>query len=187
MNRLPLVLLSLGLLAFSTCGLTQSATILKPSTGNILLSSQKQNSYPMNNSATTIESKGVNTWLIKVEQSFQGESAIGKILVKQETTPTSGSSPYIKLALSKAWLALSESKLLAKDVTAAIFCAQTGLDKLGSDYTSPLTVDDTGMKLLVAQDRIQEGHPEDGAKIMLRMLHTRIELFVELHQSDILE
>ncbi|MEW5857474.1 MAG: hypothetical protein AB1861_08840 [Cyanobacteriota bacterium] len=141
----------------------------------------------MTTSAATIEAKGANQWLIQVERHYQGESGIGKVVVKQETPPNQENPPHVAFAGSKAWLMLGESRLLVKDVEGAISCAQAGLDELGQDYASPLVTDDTQMKLLAAKERIQEGHAEDGARIMLRMLKTRTELYAELHESTIVE
>jgi hypothetical protein len=133
------------------------------------------------------ETKNANTWLVRVERDFGGESAIGEILVKQETAPNPENFPHIKLAGSRAWLALGKSKLANKDTQAAISCAQAGIDELGTKYTSPLTNDDTGMKLFVAEDRIEEGFSEDGARIMLNMLEIRTQLYAELHKITIIK
>ncbi|BAZ32222.1 hypothetical protein NIES4074_47240 [Cylindrospermum sp. NIES-4074] len=187
MNELSLVLLSLALVAFQACGLSFNTTNLKLGKDKISPPVQQQRNFPMINFATTIEAKGTNTWLIRVERQFQGESAVGEVIVKQEIAPNQENPPHIELAGSRAWLALGERRLAVKDIAAAISCAQAGLDELGSDYASPLIVDDTKMKLLIAEERIQEGHAEDGAKIMLRMLNTRTELYRNLHKSSIVE
>jgi hypothetical protein len=56
---------------------------------------------------------------------------------------------------------------------------------LGNDYAAPTVSDDTGMKLLAAQDRIETNHIADGATVMLRMLETRIGLYKQLHADEL--
>jgi hypothetical protein len=73
------------------------------------------------------------------------------------------------LALGQFWLAVNNYQ-------AAIICAKAGLEELGDDYTNPTAYDDTQMKLWVASERIREGHLEDGADVILRVLESRIQM-----------
>ena len=63
-------------------------------------------------------------------------------------------------------------------------CAKTGLEELGDDYASPMAIDDTSMKLWVAEERIGEGHLSDGADMMLRILDSRLYLYAERQKNS---
>jgi len=80
---------------------------------------------------------------------------------------------------SRAWWALGQFWLAVDNDEAAIICAQAGLEELGDDYADPMAIDDTRMKLWVAQERIQKGHLSDGADMMLRILQSRLHLYAE--------
>ncbi len=84
-------------------------------------------------------------------------------------------------------LVLGEKKLAAQDVEGAILCAQAGLDELGTDYTSPQTIDDTDLKIRLAQRRIKEGHARDGASVLLNMLKIRQDLYLKHHAVTLVE
>jgi hypothetical protein len=135
----------------------------------------------------TIDTHAQGEWTIKVECRLDTHSATGTVVVRQKAMPDRVKSPYIALAASRAWLVLGQARLTANDVQGTITCARDGLERLGSDYAAPLVKDDTKLKLRVAEERIQEGHLDDGAEIMLRMLSTRISLYRELHQETVLE
>jgi len=92
-------------------------------------------------------------------------------------------SSHLPLAPSQDWLALGKAKLATKDVEGAIACAQAGLEELGSAYLVPLIRDDTEIKLLLAEERLQEGHLEDGVQMMLRILESRLLLYAALRKT----
>jgi hypothetical protein len=69
-----------------------------------------------------------------------------------------------------------EKYIEAGDARAAIECARQGLDSLGDDYVEPGEEDDTGQKVLAAEDLIERGREEDGARLLLRMLRARSEM-----------
>ena len=127
-----------------------------------------------------------NQWLIQVERTCQNESAIGEVVIEQTAVPNPTSPPHLVLAGSRAWLELGEKSLANHHTDQAISCAQSGLDELGPEYASPLVADDTELKLLAASERVNDGYPEDGARLMLSMLKIRTELYQELHQSTII-
>ena len=63
----------------------------------------------------------------------------------------------------------------------AVTAAQAGLNELGDDYRPRGVKDDTMMKIDAAEERIAEGAVADGAAVLLRMLETRIQLYVQNH------
>ena len=116
---------------------------------------------------------------------LSSESTTRTIVIRQELI--SSQLPHLTLAGSRAWLALAQLWLAANDYEGAITCAKAGLEELGDDdYASPKVYDDTKMKLWLAQERIQEGHLADGADMMLRILHTRLNLYAQQHQNGLL-
>lgn len=138
-------------------------------------------------SMVTIEAQGSGTWALRVERKWKEHSAKGQALLRQETPPTAATAAHQNLAGSRAWLALGQGRLSAKDTEGAIACARAGLKELGPRYASPMAVDDTGMKVLAAEDRIKGGHPEDGAAVLLRMLEIRNQLYVERNKKSLAE
>ena len=73
-----------------------------------------------------------------------------------------------------------------KDIDGAIFCIQQGLEELGDSYSNSEIIpikDDTDLKLAKAEDLLRQGRTEDGARMMLRVLQTRIALYVDLHKK----
>jgi hypothetical protein len=137
------------------------------------------------NLAVTIESKGNNQWLVRVTRTCADATMAGEVVVKQSSAPSAADAPHTGLAGSMAYLALGKSKLAAGDAQNAVDCAKKGIDELGNDYAAPTVSDDTGMKLLAAQDRIETNHIADGATVMLRMLETRIGLYKQLHADEL--
>lgn len=124
----------------------------------------------------SIQSRMYEEWRVQVENRSNSESAIDTVILRQKTRSSKQSS-HLPLAPSQDWLALGKAKLATKDVEGAIACAQAGLEELGSAYMVPLIRDDTEIKLLVAEERLQEGHLEDGAQMMLRILESRLLLY----------
>ncbi|MFE4105184.1 hypothetical protein [Almyronema epifaneia] len=141
----------------------------------------------MTSAPVTIEATDANQWLIQVEQTLAEDSATGRVVIKQAAPPNAENPPHLALASSRAWLTLGEQFVDKGNFEAAIACAQQGLDALGSDYAAPEVEDDTDMKLLAAEDRIESGHLQDGASVMLQMLETRTELYQELHTATIVQ
>src|SRR5947209_4736475 len=84
-----------------------------------------------------------------------------------------------KLEASRSWLAQGEERLAANDFEGAISFARQGLSVLGEDYASHDVVDDTYLKIAAADEQIENGHLENGASTLLRMLKTRTDLYAE--------
>lgn len=169
------------------------AFVMTLSSGNVIGGSprvSKSNRKSKMNSkqpAPTVQSRAANEWIIRVERKHEGQSAPGQVVVRWAGLLDTIKLPHAHFAGARAWLALGEKLLAEKDWNGAIACARAGLEELGSDYASPMAVDDTGLKLHAADDRIQNGYLEDGASIMLRMLAIRTGLYLKLHPSEILE
>jgi hypothetical protein len=73
----------------------------------------------------------------------------------------------------------------AKEWSVAIELARKGLDELGQEYARPQVVDDTGLKALAAEDQLRQGHPENAARTLARVLENRIFCYVELHGDTV--
>ena len=63
--------------------------------------------------------------------------------------------------------------------------AEQFLDKaiaaLGSDYVSPKTIDDTGMKLTLANAEARSGKRAAAVTLKKRVLESRLEMYRKLH------
>ncbi len=94
--------------------------------------------------------------------------------------------PHVNLAAARAWMALGEKFLEVGDADGAVYCAQDGLRELGNDYCPDSVCDDTTLKLGAANDLIQDDRVVDGARLMLKMLKIRSELYVQLHHDMII-
>jgi hypothetical protein len=63
------------------------------------------------------------------------------------------------------------------DFVGALESCRLGLKRLGREYTTPVTIDDTGMKLIAAENQEKEGKLGNAASMTCRILRTRIELW----------
>lgn len=187
MKTLALTSLFSILLSLPGCGNGLNAVIPKPNSNSIPQPLVQERKVSMPPSGATIKPTGPNQWLIQVERTCQSESGLGEVTIEQAASPNPASLPHSALAGSLAWLELGERSLASHHIDNAISCAQSGLDELGSDYASPLVDDDTELKLLAASERIENGHSEDGARVMLRVLRIRTELYKELHKSTMVK
>lgn len=138
-------------------------------------------------SEVIVETIGPCQWRVRVERHCKTEMATGDVVVEQVDAPDPENAPHVAAAGGRAWLALGEKLLAAGDAESAIRCAQAGLGEVGTDYASPLVVDDTKLKLLAAKDRIETGHIADGAWVMLKVLKTRLALYAKLHASTLVK
>ncbi|MGB0384550.1 MAG: hypothetical protein ACPGWR_06970 [Ardenticatenaceae bacterium] len=130
----------------------------------------------------SMQSRLYEEWRVQVENRSNSDSAIDPLILRQKMM-SSNQPPHLSLAPSQDWLALGKAKLATKDVEGAIACAQAGLEELGSAYLVPLIRDDTEIKLLLAEERLQEGHLEDAAQMMLRILESRLLLYATLRKT----
>ena len=126
--------------------------------------------------------------LLIVVRRYADRVATGTVgLRRAKATEDQSSSPHLKLAGSRAWLTLGEQRLTVQDWTGAIACARAGLEELGQRYAPPTVADDTELKLSAAELRLREGHAQDAATVMLRILNERTRLYVQLHADEVSE
>jgi len=126
--------------------------------------------------------------LILVVRQYADRAATGTVGLRRVKANDDGSSsPHLKLAGSRAWLALGEQRLTGADWTGVIACARAGLEELGQRYAPPTVADDTELKLSAAEERLKQGHAQDAATVMLRILNERTRLYVQLHADEVME
>lgn len=118
--------------------------------------------------------------VVRVERERAGERAEGEVVASGEAGKV-----HERLAGARAWLALGERLLDADNADDALAAGRAGLEELGPDYASRRTVDDTGLKLALAEDRLAEGDTESAAALTLRMLEDRTELYADKHSDAI--
>lgn len=135
----------------------------------------------------TIEAQGVGTWAVRVERKWQDRVARGQALVRQEARPQADGAPHQNLAGSRAWLALGQGLLSAKDYDGAVACARAGLKELGPRYAGPMAVDDTELKVAAAEEGLKAGRLADGAQGLLRMLEIRHKLYLDRYKKTLAE
>jgi hypothetical protein len=137
--------------------------------------SQSENSQP----ALIEQGAAAGEWNVRVEKTWKGKSATGTVIVSADEKPGQLSKEQETLASGRAWYALGQGFLASGDAENAIECARQGIEAIGRRYASPMVADDTSLKLAAAQERIDEGHTQDGAEVMLRVLDTRTRLFAD--------
>jgi hypothetical protein len=137
--------------------------------------------------STKIERRKDGEWVVRVTRSQGAASKTGSVVIRQATEPSAAAPPHVALAAARAWLALGNDALAAKHVDAAIQSARAGLAELGNDYAPPDVDDDSGLKLHAADELIHSGKADNGAAMMLRMLSTRIQLYLQRYGADVVE
>ncbi len=163
----------LALIAWMACAHTGSAPVPPSSSAQV--------------SAKTSGTSLTNTLRLTAERAHEGHRASATVLVRHSDSPPGGTSPHLKLAGSRAWLALSSQRAAAQDWSGAVACAQAGLDELGRSYVSRGVYDDSDLKLGVAQDQLKRGDAQNAAGVLLDVLTARIALYVKLHADAIVE
>jgi len=139
----------------------------------------------MNVAPVTIEATTAHRWKIRVERQFGGKQATGEVVVRQKQQPDAQDPPHRALAGARAWKELAEAALQAGDAEGAISCGESGLEELGRNYAPLGTKDDTKLKLLAANELVQQERTADGAELMLHMLGVRMELYTKLHRATL--
>ncbi len=135
----------------------------------------------------SIEAKGPDTWVISVSRSYDKKNAIGYALIKNQHRPNSTSPQHLMLIGARAWYALGMQLLDGGDPSGATHCAQSGIAELGDGYAPNNVCDDTGLKIHAAGTLIDDGRRVDGARLFLRMLQIRLDLYMELHKDEVLD
>lgn len=139
----------------------------------------------MRSTEATVEQAGADTWAVRVERRSGNVRAAGEVLVRTQGPPDPSVAPHVRLAAARAWLGLGESALAAGSAPRAYEAGRAGLDELGAEYAPEGVKDDTQLKLLAADDLVSEGRLDDAARVVLRMLRTRSELYARRHAGDV--
>lgn len=132
---------------------------------------------------TTIETRALGESEVQVECRLNSKSTTSTVIIRQEAIALQVKSPEQVCAASQVWLALGQVWLAVNQIEGAIICAKAGLEEVGHDYAPPYIEDDTELKLLLAEKRIEKGHLKDGANMMLRVLENRLLLHSKRHQK----
>lgn len=130
--------------------------------------------------SVVVHERGPGEWAVRAQQEAGGEVGIGEVIVRLPSLPL-GEPPHGALARARAWIALGDARLSAGDLDGAIACARAGLEALGPHYAGPDVSDDTGLKLMMAEERLVARQISDAANIMMRMLRARASLYAEKH------
>jgi hypothetical protein len=118
-------------------------------------------------------------WLVRAERQHGQRRGQGELLVKNGATKPG--PEYTRAAAAQAWLGLAEALLGSNDWQGAVSAARSGIDELGNDYARPPVIDDTSLKLELAETQLQEGKMEPAANLFVRMLKNRLTLFMQAH------
>jgi hypothetical protein len=133
----------------------------------------------------TVEPQRAGAWSLQAERHLGGRTAHGTAIVIAPDRPDPASSPHARLAGARAWSALGAQYLSAGDATSAAAAARAGLQEIGDGYCPPGVDDDTMLKISAAEERIADGAVADGATGLLRMLDTRIQLYVQNNAPNV--
>jgi hypothetical protein len=117
------------------------------------------------------------TVVIVESRSFNDASARGE--AKVFATP----SPHTKLAAARAWLVVAEALMPTPD--ASYQAALRGTTELGPDYAGRHVRDDSNLTELSAQEAFAEGRDDSAAGLMVRVLRSRIKMYVRKYASEV--
>jgi hypothetical protein len=132
-----------------------------------------------------VEPGAAGEWTVEVKRELEGQSGVGRAVVRAASAPEPSQAPHLKLAGARAWLSLGQERLAAKQAPAAVTCAKRGLEELGSDYAPPEAGDDTVLKLAAAEELLKAGRADNAASTMLRTLEARARLYVQKHKDTV--
>ena len=135
---------------------------------------------------TTVTAEADGTWRIVARRARDARQGDATLVVRADAAPAAD-APAARLAAGRAWLSLGRAAQAEGDAAAALACAKSGLGELGRDYRPPNVADDTSVKLIAADMRVQDGHLADGAEVTLRMLEIRLRLMAQKHAAALVE
>jgi hypothetical protein len=124
-------------------------------------------------------------WVVRAERSAGQARGGGQVTVRSDRRPDER-SPYARLAGARAWLAVGDDRLRAGDLESALAAGRAGVDELGVGYAPDRVRDDTKLKLIAAEEQLEDGDPEAGAEIVLEVLRTRAALLEQREHGAIL-
>lgn len=134
-------------------------------------------------SMTVIEADA-GTYVVRAERRIGVHAATGEARLQAGGAAIDPSRPpHAGLAGARAWLSLGQARMAAGSFAEAMAAARAGLDELGTDYAAPGVKDDTRLKLDAAEERREEGRLDAAARVMLRVLEARIELYPGAHHD----
>lgn len=128
-----------------------------------------------------VSERNPGEWTISVERTLGAVSKQGSAVVRQNDVT------HARLAGARAWSAVGRGLQGEGAFEDASTAARNGIEELGKEYAPRTAVDDTALKLRAAAERIAAGHPEDGAEVLLRVLDTRMRLYVARYGDAIVE
>jgi hypothetical protein len=137
---------------------------------------------PMASDAPIKETRDVpGRWTIRVERTLAGAAAEGTVVLSRDEPA------HTRLAAARAWLAVGQ-ELQARGAAAdAIAAARAGIDELGYGYAPPEAIDDTSLKIGAAEDLIDKGRVDNAATTLLRVVETRIALYLTRYADVVVE
>jgi hypothetical protein len=124
---------------------------------------------------------GPGRWTIRVERTLAGAAAEGTVVLSRDEPA------HIRLAAARAWLAVGQELQARGDAADAISAARAGIDELGDDYARRDAINDTDLKIYVAEDLIAEGRVDNAATTLLRVVETRIALYLTRYADVVVE
>ena len=137
-------------------------------------------------SAPTLSVPGPGQQRIVQTCTMGEQSAEGAVTHRQAGSEDSAPA-HLGLAGARACSALAEKLLAAGNAEAAVAVVNQGSDALGADYAAEGTKDSTELKWMLADERIQDGALADGAQSLLRVLQSRIAMYAEQHQAELVD
>jgi hypothetical protein len=147
--------------------------------------SNRKVAMTVSNTDIIVEAKEPGAWSLETERRLGDHAARATAIVLVPGKPDPTSAPHAELVGARAWAALGSQCLTAEDAASAVSAARAGLKELGDDYRPRGVKDDTLMKIDAADERIANGAVADGATVLLRVLETRIQLYVQKYNAEV--
>ena len=91
---------------------------------------------------------------------------------------------HLKFVEALAYLERGRAFVERGELASAIKSLRTGIQILGDLYVSPATEDDTGMKLVLAEHKEENGELDTALSLFERVLESRISEYLRLHKLD---
>ena len=134
--------------------------------------------------APVVTPRTTNEWLVEVTRAQGTRSAKAAIVVS--VAPTEGSPvPHLPVASAQAWLALARAAMDLNAATDAVAAARAGIADLGDGYRPKQIKDDTGLHILDANGAIAAGRTDEGARTLISVLDTRIDLYFRRYAIEV--
>jgi hypothetical protein len=135
----------------------------------------------------TVEPGAEGQWRVRARRQGRDLSGEGVVLMRASSRPDPVPPALVALAGARAWLGLAQKRLEASDWEGAAALARQGLAELGPDYAKPEVDDSTDLKVHAAEELIQKGQLDNGARTLTRTLENRIVLSVDRQRALLAE